>query len=84
MLCWGENGSGWFGDGTYNVRRETAVPGGDGLRFSEVGFSLFGTACGITLDGANCCWGSAIGTSLGSPDGNGEMATLPVKLYGSP
>ena len=84
MLCWGDNWSGWFGDGTYNVRRETAVPGGDGLRFSEIGFSLFGTACGITLDGANYCWGSAIGTSLGSPDGNGEMATLPVKLYGSP
>jgi hypothetical protein len=83
MLCWGHNSAGWFGDGTYSVTKETAVPGGNGLHFSEVSFSS-GTACGITVDGANYCWGNAFGTSLGSPDGNGEMATLPVKLYGSP
>ena len=82
MLCWGDNSGGWFGDGTYNVSRETAVPGGNGLRFSEVSFGHWGAACGITLDGANYCWGSAF--SLGSPEGNGETATLPVKLYGSP
>ena len=84
MLCWGDNPAGWFGDGTYNVTRETAVPGGDGLHFAQVSFGRWGTACGITLDGASYCWGNAFSTSLGSPDGNGEMATLPVKLYGSP
>ena len=84
LLCWGSNLSGWFGDGTYEVTKETAVPGGDGLRFSEVGFSHSGTACGITLEKANYCWGNGFGTSLGSPDGNEETATLPVKLYGSP
>jgi alpha-tubulin suppressor-like RCC1 family protein len=84
MLCWGDNFSGWFGDGTYNRATASAVAAGNGLRFAEVSFSLGGTACGITLDGESYCWGNGFGTSLGSPADNGEVATIPVKLYGSP
>ena len=84
MLCWGSNYSGWFGDGTYNIQTETAVAGGDGIRFAEVSFGSSGTACGVALGGATYCWGNASGTSLGSPESKGEMATLPLKLYGSP
>lgn len=84
MLCWGSNYSGWFGDGTYSVSTETAVAGGNGTRFVEVSFGLAGTACGIDVDGVTYCWGNASGTSLGSPQSNGEISTLPLKLYGSP
>jgi alpha-tubulin suppressor-like RCC1 family protein len=84
MLCWGSNYSGWFGDGTYSVQTETAVPGGNGIRFSEVSFGSSGTACGIALDGTTYCWGNAFGTSLGSPDSRGDLATLPLRLYGAP
>jgi alpha-tubulin suppressor-like RCC1 family protein len=83
MLCWGRN-SGWFGDGTYEVQTENAVPGGNGIRFAEVSFGLSGTACGIALDGTTYCWGNSFDTSLGSPDSRGDLATLPLKLYGSP
>jgi hypothetical protein len=71
MLCWGSNASGWFGDGTYDVGTQAAVPGGNGIRFAQVSFGLSGAACGIALDGASYCWG-------------GTTATLPLKLYGSP
>jgi alpha-tubulin suppressor-like RCC1 family protein len=83
MLCWGSN-SGWFGDGTFGTTAETAVAGGNGLRFAAVSFGPAGTACGIALDGATYCWGNASGTSLGSPEASGELATLPLKVYGSP
>ena len=84
MLCWGSNYSGWFGNGRYNVSSEAAVAGGNGTRFVEVSFGLDGTACGIAVDGVAYCWGSSFGTSLGSPESNGETATLPLRLYGSP
>ncbi|HET6837704.1 MAG TPA: Ig-like domain-containing protein [Gemmatimonadales bacterium] len=84
MLCWGSNYSGWFGNGTYNIRTESAVQGGNGIRFAEASFGPTGTACGIGVDGATYCWGNAYGTSHGSPESNGEYATLPLRLYGSP
>ena len=84
MLCWGYNLAGSFGDGTYDISRPAAVPGGSNILFTEVGFGLWGSACGIALDGGTYCWGNAIGTSLGSPESSGELATLPLKLYGSP
>jgi hypothetical protein len=84
MLCWGNNYSGWFGDGTYGVTRKTAVPGGSGVRFVEVSLGGNGSACGIGVDGATYCWGNAYGTSHGSPESNGEYATLPLRIYGSP
>ncbi len=84
MLCWGSNYSGWFGDGTYNIGRETAVAGGNGIRFREVSFGLSGSACGIALDAAAYCWGSGFYASHGSPESTGDTATLPLKLYGSP
>ena len=64
-------------------RGDTAVPGGNGIRFADVSFSLFGEGCGIALDGAAYCWGGT-GGALGSPQSTGEIATLPLKLYGSP
>jgi alpha-tubulin suppressor-like RCC1 family protein len=70
MLCWGSNSSGWFGNGTVDTNSETAVSGGNGIRFTEVSFGLSGYACGIAVDGATYCWGGS--------------ATLPLKLYGSP
>ena len=84
LLCWGSNFSGWFGDGTFGNASATAVAGGSGIGFAEVSFGLSGSACGIALDGATYCWGMASGSSFGSPDGNGETATLPLKVYGSP
>ena len=84
LLCWGSNFSGWFGDGTFGTSAATAVAGGSGLGFAEVSFGRSGSACGIALDGATYCWGYAFGSSLGSPDANGETATLPLKVYGSP
>jgi alpha-tubulin suppressor-like RCC1 family protein len=84
MLCWGSNYSGWFGDGTYNVVTETAVAGGNSIRFAKVSFGQYGTACGIALEGMTYCWGNGSGTSLGSPESKGDVATLPLKLYGSP
>jgi hypothetical protein len=84
LLCWGSNFSGWFGDGTFGNASATAVAGGSGIGFAEMSFGLSGSACGIALDGATYCWGDAFGSSFGSPDGNGETATLPLKVYGSP
>jgi alpha-tubulin suppressor-like RCC1 family protein len=84
MLCWGSNQPGWFGDGTFQVEKQAAVPGGSGVLFREVSFGLSGSACGVAVEGAAYCWGSAFGTSLGSPESRGELATLPLSLYGSP
>jgi|GEM_PF-3551420 len=84
MLCWGYNDSGWFGNGTYNNRYESAVAAGSNLPFREVSLGRSGAACGITLDGATYCWGNTYFLPLPSPNPAGGYATLPVKMIGSP
>jgi hypothetical protein len=84
MLCWGNNYAGRFGNGLFEVNHESAVVGGNGIRFAEVSFGLDGSACGIDLGAATYCWGNMFSTSVGSPEALGSVATLPLKLYGSP
>jgi hypothetical protein len=84
MLCWASNYSGWFGNGTYNVTTQNAVPGGNGIRFTEVSFGRSGGACGIGLDGSTYCWGGGFYPNPASVGGGSGSSTLPVKLYGSP
>lgn len=56
--CWGENGSGTLGDGSYTNRTSpTAVAGG--LSFKRLGSATVSyTSCGITTADELYCWGS--------------------------
>ncbi|HEX6432968.1 MAG TPA: hypothetical protein VFZ87_01940, partial [Gemmatimonadales bacterium] len=83
MLCWGNNYAGRFGNGLYGVENLTAVAGGNGIRFAEVSFGT-GSACGISIERVTYCWGDNSNTSVGSPEARGDIAALPLKLYGSP
>jgi alpha-tubulin suppressor-like RCC1 family protein len=62
LLCWGSNGGGVFGNGTFGNTYTDVVTAANGTLFKEVSLSNYATACGIGLDGKTYCWGNGYGT----------------------
>ncbi len=75
--CWGRNGNGQLGDGTYERRRAPVLVLGS-LRFVslELGFEH---SCGRTRDGSVYCWGLNSHNELGNGSGAPSSPT-PVKV----
>ena len=78
--CWGYNGGGALGDGTWADTKQTspvAVVGG--LTFAAVSAGSFHT-CGVTTAGAAYCWGDNDNGQLG--DGTTTPRAGPVAVLG--
>src|SRR2546425_23071 len=78
--CWGYNGGGALGDGTWADTKQTspvAVVGG--LTFAAVSAGSFHT-CGVTTAGAAYCWGDNDNGQLG--DGTTTPRAGPVAVVG--
>jgi alpha-tubulin suppressor-like RCC1 family protein len=71
--CWGDNGIGQLGDGTFDDRSVPVLVQG-GLTFVELSTGDFRT-CGLTADGAAYCWGWGEAGQLGN--GSGTETPLP-------
>jgi alpha-tubulin suppressor-like RCC1 family protein len=92
--CWGDNGSGQLGTGSY-VGSPSPMPVAGGLAFTSLtaggdlifgGSSSWGSSsyvvahtCGVTTGGLYC-WGDNAYGKLGSPSGS----AVPVKVVGQP
>jgi Regulator of chromosome condensation (RCC1) repeat len=78
LHCWGENGSGEFGDSTLTPSA-TPVLGARGMEFASVQGSM-GTAqmCGLTQGGAAYCWGYNANGELGSGFTGERQPPVPV------
>ena len=62
-MCWGQNGSGQLGDGTYDRRGiPTTVSGGHSFTDIDAGDSH---TCGVTAGSSLYCWGSNYEGELG-------------------
>jgi alpha-tubulin suppressor-like RCC1 family protein len=72
--CWGSNGDGQGGNGTWddNVTSPTAVAGGQVFAFISGGLSH---SCGISASGSTYCWGGNEGGQHG--DGGTEETVVP-------
>jgi alpha-tubulin suppressor-like RCC1 family protein len=68
--CWGANGSGQLGDGTYE-ERDTPVAVSTPMRFASLSLGDF-HSCGRTRGGAVYCWGADSSGQLG--DGSGAIS----------
>ncbi len=62
--CWGDNGRGQLGNGTY-TNSTTPVPVAGGLTFAAVSAGYLHT-CGVTKSGAAYCWGEGGMGQLGA------------------
>lgn len=62
--CWGNNGSGQLGDGTFDERPTPTLVSG-GLSFIAVNASHGAHTCGITSDFLTYCWGLNLDGQLG-------------------
>ena len=80
--CWGGNGGGQLGNGTF-VRGTTPVLVAGNLRFHSVHAGGSHT-CGIALDGTTYCWGLGVSGQLGTderPDPDSDCcANRPVRV----
>jgi len=56
VVCWGDNGDGQLGDGTYKTS-STPVRVAGNVKFSSVTVGATHT-CGVAVDGRGYCWGS--------------------------
>jgi alpha-tubulin suppressor-like RCC1 family protein len=75
--CWGSNGSGELGDGTF-IDSEVPVAV-SGLTFSSVDTGT-GHTCGVTTSGAMHCWGDNTNGKLG--DGTTLDRSVPTEVSG--
>jgi alpha-tubulin suppressor-like RCC1 family protein len=79
--CWGYNGIGQLGRGTFdNVPHPTPGPVSGGLTFASLATGLGDQVCGITGAGAAYCWGHNGRGALG--DGSTIRSLLPVAVTG--
>jgi len=76
VSCWGDNGSGQFGNGTSGLNNLSAVPVASKVSPTVVALAA-GThhSCAILADGTVSCWGSDTGGQLG--DGGTGSVSLP-------
>ena len=80
VSCWGSNGSGQLGDGTYTTRPTPAAVNGLGSGVVAVAAGGYHT-CALTNAGAVWCWGSSLSGQVG--DGTtGTYRLLPVAVTG--
>ena len=78
VWCWGFNGAGQLGDGTYMDRSEPVrVPGLDGIVEVSAGLQH---SCARDSGGAMYCWGSNGIAQLG--DGTFETRATPARING--
>jgi alpha-tubulin suppressor-like RCC1 family protein len=74
--CWGNNFSGYLGDGTTALRTKPVRVAGT-LAFARVGAGNQWT-CGVTTGGTGYCWGLGVGGALG--DGTTEDRHIPTPI----
>lgn len=79
LRCWGENGSGQVGDGTY-VDAGAPAAIGAGRRFTHVSAGDNHT-CGLLGDGRAMCWGLNQDGRLGT--GTNQGSSLPAFVSGN-
>jgi len=84
--CWGANGFGQLGDGSF-VSRSTPTPVAGGLTFTEVSAGGGGYeedvsfTCGVASGGDAYCWGGSFRGALG--DGSANAAhNMPARVAG--
>jgi alpha-tubulin suppressor-like RCC1 family protein len=79
VYCWGANGSGQLGDGTWADRAEPVlVTGGD--TFTRVGADGEDHTCALDADGAAWCWGYNGAGELGVPIDSASKINQPVRV----
>ena len=77
--CWGGNGYGELGDGTFGTDRLTPTAVSGGLKFTSVDAGDW-TTCALTSAGAAYCWGADWAGSRGT--GGYGPATMPQAVIG--
>ncbi len=76
VSCWGDNGSGQFGNGTSGLNNFSAVPVASSVSPAVVALSTGAKhSCAILADGGVSCWGADTGGQLG--DGGTGSVSLP-------
>jgi alpha-tubulin suppressor-like RCC1 family protein len=78
--CWGNNGSGQLGDGTFDERSAPTLVSG-GHSFIAVSASHGGHTCGTTTAFATYCWGNNIDGQLG--DASTTTRNVPTLVQNS-
>lgn len=79
--CWGDNGEGQLGDGTYDPTADPVAVSG-GYVFASVDMAPDqGHACGVTITGEAYCWGRGWNGQLGA--GSFSSSNVPVLVTGS-
>jgi alpha-tubulin suppressor-like RCC1 family protein len=79
IQCWGDNGSGQFGNGT-NISSATPVNGGSGITTATGIGSGYNHTCVLLLGGTVQCWGNSYSGQLGN--GANGASNLPVQVSG--
>lgn len=80
VYCWGGNGSGQLGDGSFGARNVPTLVSG-GLSFIAVSASQGEHTCGITTTFMTYCWGLNLDGQLG--DGSTTTRNVPTLVQGA-
>ncbi len=86
VRCWGRNGAGELGNGTYQPTASAAPVRLDGTPLTAVGVaagdgsSCDGHTCAVAADGSAWCWGSGARGQLGN--GSAVTSAVPVPVRG--
>jgi alpha-tubulin suppressor-like RCC1 family protein len=78
--CWGYNGYGNIGNGTF-TQADVPVPVSGGLAFATVVAGSSNT-CGVTTTGAGYCWGSNAVGELGTGSLTPDYSNVPAAITG--
>lgn len=79
VLCWGHNGDGELGDGTFEARRKPVVVSGMSSGYRQVVLG-FDSGCALSSAGGVRCWGYNGNGQLG--DGTRNTRPTPVDVSG--
>ncbi|MBC8088119.1 MAG: hypothetical protein H7Z40_12695 [Phycisphaerae bacterium] len=75
--CWGGNGAGQIGDGTFSMNRQVPVPVSGGHIFSQITGGREHT-CGLKANGQAWCWGANVYGQVGNTGSIVHFVPVPV------